>query len=305
MELNSKDLKRPAWEAMRAAVPSAILVALVYYLLSAVLPQVVSLVTPSYTVEDLLSGWAPEMWTSIFLSVLLTLYNLVLRFGFRSWCLRTARRRWTGPGALLDGFGMAGRVLLMELWIFLRILGWALLLSIGIGILSGLLTTAFDWEGVILFSFFMSSILVAAVYVIMLRYALSPYLLWDYPDDGASAAVRRSTEMMRGNKWRLFKLYLSFWPWFLGQLLLGAAVDAAAVARVLGQIDLYALGTDPAAIISQLQAASAAPLAIAGGMAVNLVFALSFTPYLEISVANFYRGLSGEPVVPAFSGESF
>ena len=33
---------------------------------------------------------------------------------------------------------------------------------------------------------------------------MAPYLLADYPDDGAGAAVRRSVEMMRGRKWELF-----------------------------------------------------------------------------------------------------
>ena len=60
----------------------------------------------------------------------------------------------------------------------------------------------------------------AAVFAIMLRYAMAPYLLADYPDDGAGAAVRRSVEMMRGRKWELFKLYVSFLGWeLLGVLL--------------------------------------------------------------------------------------
>lgn len=306
MRISPKALKKPAWAAMRSAVPSAMLVALVYYLLGYVLPQSVSLLTPSYTLEDMFYSWDSGMWIAIFLSILLTLYILVLHFGFRSWSLRTARRQWAGPGTLLDGFGMAGRVLLMELQIALRTAGW----SVPYIFLSAILLVLVgedSFVGSIFIVFTLSAVFVAIVMAIVLRYALAPYLLWDYPDAGTSTAVRRSVEMMRGRKWQLFKLYLSFWPWYLAQILLELAVNVAAAFPLLERLagsGIIGYG-DLSYIISQLQAAAASPPAVIAGLVVNLGFALIFYPYLEISAANFYRSLSQEPVTPAFSGESF
>lgn len=46
-------------------------------------------------------------------------------------------------------------------------------------------------------------------------YAMVPYLLRDYPDLTAREALRTSREMMKGHKWDLFVLQLSFIGWFL------------------------------------------------------------------------------------------
>jgi uncharacterized membrane protein len=50
---------------------------------------------------------------------------------------------------------------------------------------------------------------VIAVY----RYAMSDYILAENPDMLVSDAIRESARMMRGNKWRLFCLELSFIGW--------------------------------------------------------------------------------------------
>ena len=53
-------------------------------------------------------------------------------------------------------------------------------------------------------------------------YALTPYILKDNPELSCLEAIERSRLMMKGNKWRLFVLYLSFIGWFLlGLLTLG------------------------------------------------------------------------------------
>ena len=41
-----------------------------------------------------------------------------------------------------------------------------------------------------------------------------PYLLRDYPELGAREALRTSRQMMKGHKWDLFVLDLSFIGWF-------------------------------------------------------------------------------------------
>lgn len=58
--------------------------------------------------------------------------------------------------------------------------------------------------------------------IAMYRYVLAPYLMAENPNLGVMEAIRLSKQMMVGNKWRLFKLYISFIGWILlGVLTLG------------------------------------------------------------------------------------
>ena len=45
------------------------------------------------------------------------------------------------------------------------------------------------------------------------EYAIIPYILADDPDITSKEAFKKAKEMMMGNKWRLFKLNLSFFGW--------------------------------------------------------------------------------------------
>ena len=49
----------------------------------------------------------------------------------------------------------------------------------------------------------------------MFSYSMTPYILYEYPELGASEAIHRSRMMMRGHKFDLFWLYLGFLGWFL------------------------------------------------------------------------------------------
>lgn len=61
------------------------------------------------------------------------------------------------------------------------------------------------------------------------RFRVAEYFLLDHPELGARVALRASRQLMRGNGWRMVKLDLSFW-WFW---LLSALVTAVAYADVL------------------------------------------------------------------------
>ena len=57
------------------------------------------------------------------------------------------------------------------------------------------------------------------VYIFYYRYVLVYYLLADDDTLGAVAAIRKSKELMKGNKWKLFCLDISFIGWeFLGAM---------------------------------------------------------------------------------------
>lgn len=51
------------------------------------------------------------------------------------------------------------------------------------------------------------------------RYAMAPYILEENPNMSANEAIACSKEMMRGNKWRLFCLQISFIGWGIVSLI--------------------------------------------------------------------------------------
>lgn len=65
------------------------------------------------------------------------------------------------------------------------------------------------------FVFLWSLLFVIPGIVAVYRYAMMPYILAENPDMSVMDAMRKSKEMMYGNKWRLFCLHFSFIGWTL------------------------------------------------------------------------------------------
>ncbi|MGI5963349.1 MAG: DUF975 family protein [Lawsonibacter sp.] len=204
MEIDRRELKHRAREDMSLTKPPFWLVTLLYLLMTTGVGYLLSFLPP---VQDPFHGFG---LATFFAVIFLFLYNLVVDFGMNLWALWTSRHLNPGAGALIQGFSVAGRVLLMELFVALRILGWALCLSILLVPLLIIVSSTIPSLTPLCIL-----ILYAAIWAIMLRYALAPYLLADQPDAGAAAAVRRSVDLTRGFKWELFKLEFSFIGWLL------------------------------------------------------------------------------------------
>lgn len=289
MKIDRKGLKAQAKQAIRAAAPVFWLVTLVYLLLTEGLSIVVGWLAPTFQPADLLWGGTVG-WLSLFISILLTLYLRVMDFGYRLWALRVTRSQQAGYGTLLEGFGIAGRVIAMNLLILLFTFLWSLLLIFVTTILA-----FFVLDSLFLQLLVMAGIY-AAVFAIMLRYAMAPYLLADYPDDGAGAAVRRSVEMMRGRKWELFKLYVSFLGWELLGVLLTLLAYLPFLTGILAQVNSVAQFYS---VLSSLIPATGLALLI------NLPLTLWLTPYRTAAEALFYRSiLEGRPAAPETEAQS-
>ena len=118
----------------------------------------------------------------------------------------------------------------------------------------------------------------------MLRYNMAPYLLADRPDDGPSLAIRRSVEMMRGRKWELFKLQLSFLGWEAINWVLSLAVFFFLCAQAgLFQMPV---GLD-SLLLYQSVANGLVNVALSG--LVTLPLSLWLLPYQEVAQAGFYE----------------
>ena len=67
----------------------------------------------------------------------------------------------------------------------------------------------------VVYIFLWTLLLVVPGIIKMLSYALTPFILCDYPELKNQSALRLSSTMMKGHKWHLFCLLLSFIGWTL------------------------------------------------------------------------------------------
>lgn len=118
------------------------------------------------------------------LAFLLNLMTVPLSAGYVYHTLSESRHSPTRVSSIFYGFQMVWKTL-------------------GLSLLTGLLV----FLGLILF-------IVPGV-IFVYRYSMSLYILVDDPSKGIVQCMRESGQLMRGNKWRLFKLELSFIGWML------------------------------------------------------------------------------------------
>lgn len=275
MEIDRIELKRQARERMALTDPRFWVVALAYLAMTTGVSWLVSFIPlpDSRTVQ-------------IFVQILLTLYTTVVRFGLCLWALWTYRQLDPDVNALMQGFSVAGRVLLMEIGIYARVLGWYFLVSfvlampVFILLISGA-TAALGMSILLIFAVG----LVATLIVLQLRYALAPYLLADRPDDGPTAPILRSAQLMRGWKWDLFKLEFSFLGYEAVNFLLGAAVIAVFLnMNGLLTADIFL----DEALLNQAMNVVYSPPAVILSTLVTVPVSLRLIPYRETARAGFY-----------------
>ena len=214
MNLKRSDLKQRAVALIRSARPSVILVALAYTALS-VLMYLLSnrLMGINFTQADmdrymqllsegnldyamvLLEDMTPPA-SSAAINTLLQILLAIVDAGFILFLLNTIRGTGACLGNLLDGFGFFFKIILLSIVQYIFVALWSLLLV---------------FPGII------------AAY----RYRMAIYLLVDDPSRGVMECLRLSGEMMKGHKWELFVLDLSFIGWgFLAMLpVIGYAVQ--------------------------------------------------------------------------------
>jgi uncharacterized membrane protein len=199
--------KLQAKQLIRESQPSMLTAALLYTLLTALIGWLSLRLTGvdtntmnemlrlasegnSEAVMEMMTKATPSAGASL-IDSLLRLAMAVVGVGFSLFVMNSVRRSQPAIGNLLDGFGMFPRVLFLIILQIVFIFLWSLLLVIP-GIIKSF------------------------------AYAMTPYVLKDNPELSRLEAIERSRLMMKGNKWRLFVLWLSFIGWFfVGLLTLG------------------------------------------------------------------------------------
>ena len=268
MKIDRRALKARAREAMGQTQPRFWAVALVYILLT----------TGVQIALSLLLSALPGGTSGIFLNILFFLYSTVILFGLRLWSLWAWRGLDPGAGSLIQGFSIPGRVVVMELLILLRILGWTIGFAILLSPFLMLLTAS-----PVLYWIALGAVSVLLT-IVTLRYSMAPYLLADRPDDGASLAIRRSVAMMHRRAWELFKLQLSF----LGWQLINWALSTGVFLFLCAQAGLFqAPAGMESLLLYQSVSGSLANVALSG--LVTLPLSLWLLPYQEVAQAGFYE----------------
>jgi len=299
MFIDRRDLRWRARDAMRAACPNAMLMTLMYLLLTDGLSLLVSLLVTDPLDEILhlyMQGLNLERAiplavagvgsVGLFLSILLSVFGVVVSFGYKGWCLNAARGEQGAVSDLIGGFSMVGRIL----WLCIRIAVYCLFCYLAI-VLPALFCTMLlcfllgpAWGGAI--GFFGT---IGVFLFVVLRYAMAPYCLLDEPEMGAGWALRRSRRMMEGHVKDYFLLRLSFIGWYLLNMLAVTAVERAIIAVVGGPQLL--MGWDMEAIA---QISSSTTVAVVLALAA-WPLKLWLLPYVTMTECKFYEQIKIGP----------
>lgn len=296
MPIDRYTLKMQARESLNASRPNARVMTLLYFLLTSGISLLVglfvedplnelqSMVQAGLTYDRaILLALSGVGMIGLFLNILVSLYSIVVEFGYRRWALGASRGQEGEFSDLIGGFSMAGRVILLQLEVVLYGMLWYLAIFLP-AILVGVMLLMIPFAGV----FFFVGVMVGALVLYfsrVLRYSMAVYCLADDPDSGAGAAIRRSRELMEGCCGSYFMLLFSFLGW---QLLVSVIVMAAeaVVLLVMGGAQLWS-----GVMAGDLQQI----YVVLDGVPASVVLALAplpltvwLTPYISITEAKFY-----------------
>ncbi|MDR2664675.1 MAG: DUF975 family protein [Oscillospiraceae bacterium] len=159
------------------------------------------------------------------LGLVLSLAMSIVSFGYVIACLRISRRQDTDVRTLFDGFAHAVKLIGLQIVIGVFVFLWTLLLVVP-GIIAAF------------------------------RYSMALWILADDPSKGILQCIGESKEMMRGHKFGLFVLGLSF----IGWALVGSIISMFLSAFIGAMVPL---------------------------------FSVWLLPYMQLTTAGFYNRVSG------------
>ena len=124
-------------------------------------------------------------------------------------------------------------------------------------------------------------------------YSMTAYTLCENPQMTAREAIRKSKELMKGNRWRLFCLEISFIGWEL------LAVLAIVLVTVMFMPTMFVMAAGSAAFIITMIVWMVVIIAV------SVVVGLLLSPYITVSTAVFYREITeGRYSNPQVEGEA-
>lgn len=225
----------------------------------------------------------------VFFNVLILLFEWVLGFGYTRYCLHLSDRAEAGSGDILSGFSETGRVIAMNLIVagfcilwYMAVISASMVPMMVVSMISGLAIVGLGEGAVTVVVWVLVAVFVAAIVLVMflliVRYALSSYVLADDRSISALNAVRRSRILLRGRNKEMFFLQLSFLGWNLLAMLI--------------YFGLYAVGAKIADVTGMWWMTTA--FAALGSLA-QIPLLLWLQPYMTTTYALYYRSLAPRP----------
>ena len=140
--------------------------------------------------------------------------------GLMLFSMKLSRQAPAEIGQLFEGFKQFGNAFVAFLLIMLLVLAWSLpALVVGIGVAAYVVVGAIKNHtpdiGLMLVLILLVIAAVIPAVIARYRYSQTYFILNDFPGVGPMAAIQRSTQMMAGNKWKLFCLQCRFIGWAL------------------------------------------------------------------------------------------
>lgn len=181
--------------------------------------------------------------------------------GFTYTALRLARGQQAGPGNFWEGFhrfGPALRLMLLRGILYIIVATACLNISMTVftltplsrelnALLESLLAQTQDMQalmeqlsaqqlqravmpGIVLFGVIFTAVMIPLLY----RLRLAEFAVMDKPGTGAFAALKCSNQSMRNNAWKLFKVDLQFWWFYLLQILVAVLCYGDTILKLAG-----------------------------------------------------------------------
>lgn len=218
----------------------------------------------------------------LFLNILWMIVRLVADIGYASWALQVSRGDKTGAAALLDGFSMVGRVLLLNVAVAVLSLCWYVVILLPLITLA--VSAAFLPGGVVLVPVLMTVGLMLFG-LCVLRYAMAEFCLLDEPEKGVFFALRASRQLMRGRTVEYAMLLLSFLGWFVLGFVVSWVAESAAITALGG---LSAVMNGDVQRVLQL---SSHPVVVGVATVAGWLVSLWVQPYFTVTQAGYYDHL--------------
>ncbi len=200
--LTRKELKQNAKEQLRGKRAFGVLITLVLFAISW---GAMLVVMSCWGIGNAFSEGAGIAAMSV-AYVLWIIFACMISTGYSWTFLKLRRGEKNGVGGLFHPFRRFGKVLGANALMFLVILGMYFISAAITAVLAAYVHPAL--------AVICGIAAVVLLCYVMLGFAVVPYLLLDQPRLGVCACIKRSRELMKGHKWELFVLGLSFIGWY-------------------------------------------------------------------------------------------
>lgn len=203
-------------------------------------------------------------------------------------CIKDDSNGWFASA--FGGFKRPFDLLWLTALIMIKVVVWALVFAFIGGFIGGIVSAVLRACGMvtekqmgILIGCMCGIPACIAAIIVSLRYVLIWYVKVENVEIGANACIKRSCELMRGRKWKLFIFWLSYIGWFILAIL-----PFVLVSGVVGALSAASAGAQADAIPDECS------IVMIGAFAVSMLIGIFVVLYAAIGQAVFYRDAKAE-----------